>query len=187
MARHPEDSPVLQTDWYNAVTQQLISESENYILLPAGEFLEEQLMKWYRYTIEVGPGETVTNAVTAPAYPAMDGKYENPLQKYTYLLSPASLWKKFGTLDVIIRSDEYLTDSSPAAFEKTEEGYRAHFDSLPEGELAFTMCMDEHPKHVSSPIAWVVVGYLAGLLVFFGLVLFVPIIIIKVIFGRNKV
>jgi hypothetical protein len=46
--------------------------------------------------------------------------------------------------------------------------------------------MDEHPKHVSSPIAWVVVGYLAGLLVFFGLVLFVPIIIIKVIFGRNK-
>ena len=143
-------------------------------------------MKWYRYTIEVGPGETVTNAVTAPAYPAIDGKYENPLQKYTYLLSPASLWKKFGTLDVIVRSGEYLTESSPSSFEKTEEGYKAHFDSLPEGELTFTICADESPRHVSSPIAWVIVGYLFFLLLLCGLVLFLLIKLIKALFGRKK-
>lgn len=186
MARRPENSPVSQTDYYNALTRQLISESENMVILPAGEFLESQLMKWYRYTIEIGPGETVTNTVTAPAYPAIDGKYENPLQKYTYLLSPASLWKKFGTLDVIVHSSEYLTESSPSSFEKTEEGYKAHFDSLPEGELTFTICADESPRHVNSPIAWVIVGYLFFLLLLCGLVLFLLIKLIKALFGRKK-
>ncbi|MDO5109146.1 MAG: hypothetical protein Q4D59_04345, partial [Erysipelotrichaceae bacterium] len=58
--------------------------------------------------------------------------------------------------------------------------------SLPEGELTFTMCADESPRHVNSPIAWVIVGYLFFLLLLCGLVLFLLIKLIKALFGRKK-
>ena len=87
------------------------------------------------------------NAVTAPIYPAIDLDYKPGVYSYTYLLSPASTWAKFGKLDVVVNTPFYITKNSLSGFEKTENGYSARFDGLPEGELEFTLCSAENPKY----------------------------------------
>ena len=61
---------------------------------------------------------------------------------FTYLLSPARHWADFGTLDVAVTTPEsspYVIQSSLPLEEAGERRYTAHFDSLPDGELTFTL------------------------------------------------
>ena len=63
-------------------------------------------------------------------------------QEFTYLLSPARHWAEFGSLDITIRPPEpvpYIVRSSLPLREAEERCYTAHFDSLPDGELTFTL------------------------------------------------
>ena len=63
-------------------------------------------------------------------------------QEFTYLLSPARHWAEFGSLDITIRTPEpapYIVRSSLPLREAEERCYTAHFDSLPDGELTFTL------------------------------------------------
>lgn len=185
METRPADSPISPVDYYNALTERFIHESENLLILPSAEFMERGLMKWYRYSIDVKPGETIINSVTAPALPSLYTNYEDPLQEYTYLLSPASLWKKFGSLDVIVNTDEYLISSQPA-LDKAENGYSAHFENLPEGELQFSLCVSQNPKRLHSEIDWAILLLLVMMFVFIGLTLTVIIKVIKMILKRKN-
>ena len=103
-------------------------------------------MQWYEYEITVGPGERIVNTVTAPIFPSINTRYNPTIYDYTYLLSPAQTWKSFGTLEIVVNTPYYITESSLEGFEKTEDGYKLTLDGLPDSELTFQLCSSENPE-----------------------------------------
>lgn len=148
LSEYPEDSAVLEHDWYNAIVESMKRYEWDGVISGAEVRFDisDQLMRWYEYTITVEPGEKIVNQVTAPVYPSIDNSYEvtdstyDPAKyTYTYLLSPAQTWKEFGSLDIVINTPFTLTESTPGGFEETDTGYTASFSSLPKEELTFTL------------------------------------------------
>ncbi len=96
-----EETGVSKVDWYNAVVTAFNEGGKgnpkyNYIYpnfngpnVSADRFITD-LMRWYQYEITIEPRSSITNTVTAPIYPKIDGSYEPAIYTYTYLLSPAS-------------------------------------------------------------------------------------------------
>lgn len=148
----PKDSPISETDRYNAAVQwlrQFSQDSPQGRLLSADPdlfFEDHSFMEWYEYSLAFAPGETLVNTVTAPFSPDVDGRYEPAKYDYTYLLSPAAGWADFGGLDVEIQTPYFLLDSSIPGFTKTDSGWRLHTDGLPEKELKLTLSETEKPK-----------------------------------------
>ncbi len=154
---------MLEHDWYNAITDSLIKNEGRYGTLQTNYYqldISDSLMQWYEYEITIGAGETVKNSVTAPMFPGIDQGYEPPIYVYHYLLSPATTWASFGTLDVIINTPYYLVNDI-YAYESFDGGYRKHFDSLPSGELSFTLSSAENPKSTGMNFAGMLFGFLA--------------------------
>lgn len=110
------------------------------------------LLCWYTYEVTIPAHGTVRNTVTAPMYPDIDEGMEPPVYTYTYLLSPASTWADFGTLDVEIVTPYYLSSPSLEGFEKTDTGWRLCREGLPSGELTFSLCESEKPRREKT--AW---------------------------------
>ena len=145
-----EEIGVSETDWYNAKLAGLKNgqHNQNYPVLfrnSYGDFTQN-LMRWYEYEITLQPNQRIVNTVTAPIYPSIDLHYDPDIYGYTYLLSPAKTWKSFGKLDIVINTPYYITVSSLDGFEKTETGYKANFDGLPNGELNFVLSTAENPE-----------------------------------------
>ena len=141
---------ISQFDWYNAVVYSLnecLSEKYGYIRYMRMN-AQTQFMRWYQYEIEVPAKSTIINKVTAPLYPSIDIGYQPPIFGYTYLLSPAKTWRKFGTLDIQIHTPYYLADDK-WGFTKTEFGYTLSLDGLPDKELEFVLSTSENPKNMS--------------------------------------
>lgn len=90
-------------------------------------------MRWYEYTLTLGPGQALKNEVTAPLYPAIDAGYTPSLYAYTYLLSPAKTWTQFGELKVVVNTPYYMTECGIDGFTKTDGGYALTLPGLPEG------------------------------------------------------
>ena len=119
----------------------------------------------------------------APIFPGVSERYEPPIYSYTYLLSPATTWASFGTLDVIINTPYYLVQDT-YRYEKVEGGYQKHYDSLPTGELSFKLSSDENPKNVGAPnFAGMLFGFLAILFgsFFIGIVGIILAIVIAIL------
>ena len=166
-----EDSGILRHDWYNAMTQNLKNSEWDFGILGSFEFngylWADDLLRWYEYEISIPTGGTIVNTVTAPVYPDMNTRYEPPVYMYTYLLSPATTWAEFGKLDIIVNTTYYMTESGGAfSFEKTETGYKASLDGLPEGELEFTLSESAKPKapirHLNALEAGAIAAAVAG-------------------------
>ncbi|MBE6612987.1 MAG: hypothetical protein E7632_10890 [Ruminococcaceae bacterium] len=145
------ESGILETDWYNASITRMnrfVTSSGLIIDFYSGRSLYQSLLRWYEYELTVPAGGRVVNAVSAPIYPSINGDYEPPMYKYTYLLSPAQTWKRFGTLEVAVDTPHYLIESSAGEFSKTDGGYQAKFDGLPAGELVFSLSAEESPSQI---------------------------------------
>lgn len=144
-----EEAGVSETDWYNATVADLHQghRSAEYPVVFLNSYrLQNDLMRWYEYEITLAPGERIVNTVTAPIYPSIDTNYDPDIYGYTYLLSPAKTWKTFGTLEIVVNTPYYITDSSLQGFEKTETGYKLTLPGLPDEELKFTLSTSENPK-----------------------------------------
>ena len=145
-----ETDGISETDYYNAEVSMINDTMESPAVVGTYQNLQGSLLCWLQYSIGFEPGESVVNKVAAPAYPSVDMSYESNIYGYTYLLTPASTWKKFGDLDIRVLTDRFIISSSPGRFEKTDEGYALHFDSLPEDDLLFNVCSMENPKRRSN-------------------------------------
>lgn len=157
-----EQSPVLKHDWYNAVLDMIDRFSYNEIVIGMEtDFnINDDLLRWYDYTLTVSGKSTVINEVTAPIYPSINANYEPPVYEYTYLLSPAKSWKEFNDLNIQINTDHYLISSSLNQFEKNETGYTLSMNKLPESELNFKLSTDENPSkpiNLSSSFTWIAI------------------------------
>ena len=165
-----ENSTVLRNDWYNAVTQNLKNCEWDFGILGSFEYSGnlpvDDLLRWYEYEISIPAGGTVVNTVTAPMYPDMNTRYEPPIYEYTYLLSPAKTWAEFGKLDIVVNTPFYMTESSgDFSFEKTENGYQASCDGLPDGELEFILSESAKPKAPNRPLNALEAGCIAAVAV----------------------
>ncbi len=164
MEERPSD--ISDTDWYNAVidawNRNAVSFGEGKVL--CGPVLSEgagRLIRWYEYSLTAGPGETFVNTVTVPLYPELFGSTSGKSvdNYYTYLLSPARSFHRFGTLDVKIRSPYKPTlQDRTEELEKDGDLYTVSFDTLPDGELEFGVTAKTAENKSASP------GILGGIL-----------------------
>lgn len=159
LGAYDAESGVLEHDFYNATVDMLSEFGEDGIIFGHDTNVSDSLMQWYEYEISIEPHGTLINTVTAPLYPSIDADYEPPIYEYTYLLSPAKGWADFGTLDITVNTPYYITESS-VSLEKTDGGYKASFDSLPDGELRVTLSESENPEQKG--------GF--GILLIFGII-----------------
>ena len=142
------DSSIIESDWYNAMVAHLNRNQEKggYINTDGSIFdISKSLMRWYEYEITLAPGERITNAVQAPMYPDIDLNYTPTVFQYQYLLSPAKSWANFGSLEIVVNTPYYITESNIEGFTKTDTGYFVKLNGLPNGEFEFTMSTDENP------------------------------------------
>ena len=122
------------------------------------------------------------NVVTAPVFPSIDKGRTPAVYEYEYLLSPASTWAKFGTLEIVINTPYYIYDypkslsSKPEQdkqnWTKTETGYVRNLDALPDGELKFRLGSEETTSNTDAG---------KGLALIFLFVLFYPLVVIGVL------
>lgn len=149
LARRAENAQVSDADWYNAALDYM-----NYYgsyskrngadcVFVCPELTERQLMRWYEYELPVPAGGRTKNEVTAPLYPHIEGN-KNSVYRYTYYLSPARGWADFKAIDVFVETPFHLTDGS-LEFAEKEGGYTFSRDSLPLGELTFTLYEGDSP------------------------------------------
>lgn len=183
LKEYDPDSGILDYDWYNAMLISLSHAEWKYGALSGvdvGFDISDNLMRWYEYEITVAPRERIVNTVSAPLYPGINGRYEPPIYDYTYLLSPAQTWAEFGSLDIIVNTPYYMTESALEGFEWNNPGYELHLTGLPEGELTFTLCAEKNPS-VSRD------GYAATIILLFcvPVIAVIAVIVITVIIVRT--
>lgn len=174
MTEYTEDKNIAESDWYNAITDSFIVCERKFGVTSTSNGsldISNLLMQWYEYEITVEAGKTVQNSVTAPIFPHISGRFDPYIYAYHYLLSPATTWASFGTLDVIINTPYYLVNDTNN-YESIEGGYQKHFESLPSGELSFSLSASENPKHTSP--------YRTAFLILLGIVLGVAIFLIVI-------
>ena len=169
MNKYDEKFGVSRVDWFNAVVDKMKNEVYKYGDDPAPKIyaapeytcnVSNALMRWYEYELSVPAKTTVSNGVTAPLYPSIDGDYSPSVYGYEYLLSPASKWAAFGNLNIEIKTPFYMTASGGFGFEKNEDGYSLSLETLPNGELKFSLCSDPKPQKVFNAYGVVVVVFI---------------------------
>jgi hypothetical protein len=91
------------------------------------------------FHLDFEPGKTLAVTVRYEQTASEDDHGTvNGTSGFDYLLSPAKSWAGFGPLDVSVRGvPESSSFSSPLPFAREGDTYRAHFESLPSGELHF--------------------------------------------------
>lgn len=145
---YEQNSGISENDWYNAFVAQL-NAKENLLqggIVDSFDFdLSGQFLRWYEYQITLGPKERIVNVVNAPIYPDIDLNYTPHVCKYVYLLSPASTWNSFGTLEIIINTPYFVTECSIDGLTKSASGYSVSLNALPNNELIFSLCTEESP------------------------------------------
>lgn len=139
------DSTVSETDWYNGGVVTM-GANKYTPLSRINNMSDRSFRAWYVYDVQVDPHGSFTNTVTAPLIPSIYYSYDPYVYEYEYYLSPAASWQSFGSLEVVVNTDMFMSNQS-LPLEKCEGGYRATFDTLPEGELEFRLCASENPSH----------------------------------------
>lgn len=190
---------VSDVDWYNAAIDVLNASFNGgaFVTSIVGSSLtDDSLMCWYEYSVTLAPGQTAVNAVTAPMYPTIDDGYTPATYTYTYLLSPASTWGGFGSLNVTVETPYYMLDTdskddNATAFTKTDTGYAASFSSLPDHELTFTLSADPDPEYtynsgVAKLVATIILGLVLTVLVALAVVGGIVFLIVFLIKRRKK-
>ncbi len=158
-SQYDESYGIQRHDWYNAVVEIMNINEDESGAVTGGEgllFIKDDLLRWYEYEITVDAKSEVINCVNAPVYPEIDSNYSPSVYDYLYLLSPASTWADFGSLDIIVNTPYFITDSGNFSFTETDFGYELKLDKLPEEELSFRMSTVENPikpaKHITDII-----------------------------------
>lgn len=174
----PENYDIPEMDWFNIIVEYLNSVDMVKFYPFDYQTLERYLMRWYEYSIIIPAGETVIHEVMAPIYPLIVKDSFTPAKYlYRYFLSPASMWSNFSDLTITLDTPFYMLDSSLNGFEESEGGFVLKSQTLPEGDLNFTLCESLHPKKNIS--AFAVLAYIfIGLIVFFFIVVFLAILIV---------
>ena len=191
LAEYDEKTGIMEADWYNVIVHLFNREGEDNSAVLTDIYTMRDilmyLMRWYEYEITLKPGEKIVNTVEAPIYPSIDLSYEPGVYGYTYLLSPASTWTKFGELNIDVNTPFYMTETNQEGFKKTKSGYSFKSDGLPEGELKFSLSEGEKPEKQSNGSIWfILVVFALGAVQVIGYILFgVILVIVSIVLIKN--
>lgn len=183
-----ETTYISEVDWYNATVDYLNRQTTDEFFLGSDvdiKFSPYQFMRWYQYDIEIGAGEKILNTVTAPLYPAIDEGYEPEVYEYNYLLSPAKSWRKFGKLDIEIKTPYNLVKNNLGKFEKDVESHTISLDTLPGGDLNFKLSTVDNPKKIWQPI-YIPYEILVLIVIIMAAVIIIMLVIIIVLLVKRK-
>lgn len=187
-----EDCLISEVDWYNIVLRCVTRDFKNGVGIENVYSLniEYYMLCWFEYDLTFAPGETLTNKVSAPIYPDENGWFVPSKYKFNYFLSPAFSWADFNDLSVVINTDMYLIDNQIEDIESGEGYYAWHYDTLPDGELSFTLCEVEEPSLFRSGAETIVGIGIIMVCVGVGLAILFPIvgviIVVVVVKKKNK-
>lgn len=156
---YEENSDISKVDYYNASVSQIQDTFLNVCSFSRFR-LSDFLMHWKQYKLVFKPRQQIVNNVSGPAYPNVNTSYIPYTYEYTYLLTPASTWKSFGSLDITVESELKMLDSSIGDFTSTEKGYSKHLDTLPDQDLSFSLCRSTDPAHKAEPLSPLLLWYL---------------------------
>lgn len=166
----PEAKAYTTVDWYNLAAEYFRNSDifRGVHTLEADDLrvAEEYVLQWFVYELSVPSGATVTNTVRAPLFVGINTGYRHPVYDVEYLLSPASCWSEFGTLDITVNTDLHMLDFESVGFAQADGCYTAHYDGLPKGELNFRVCAEKNPQRKSSPYSMIFVIIIGGFIVF---------------------
>ena len=183
---YDNSSGISESDWYNAQVAFLNDGSEDWMY--GGIYTDRSafsLMRWYEYTLTLEPGQTLTNTVTAPLYPSIDAEYTPSIYSYTYLLSPAKTWARFGELKIVVNTPYYMTENNQGGFLRTEKGYELTLPGLPEKELTFTLSESPNPRRpVSLRLLFLFAGFTGFVLIGGGVI--AAVIVLAVRGGKRR-
>ena len=184
LSQKSKELNISDIDYYNAVIDSIELNYEGYQSLDY-EYLNvnDNLIKWFDYSLSFAPKQTIVNEVIVPIYPDVDEHYDPTVYRYHYLLSPAKTWKEFSNLNIRINTNYYMQESSLEGFIKDDKGYSLHLDKLPDSELEFSLSTAEKSKRESSIYTLLILALLLApiLYYFIFVVCFVLLIIFLII------
>lgn len=131
MSTYDEGNGVEEADWYNSFVARYYR-CKTFINT---DFKVEDRFRWYDYTLEFAPYQTIVNEVVAPLYPHVTRKYTPRLHNYTYLLSPAKSWASFGEFHLRINTDMYVKNASVGKLKNTKAITSILAKAYPTGNL----------------------------------------------------
>ena len=177
-----------ERDFYNYVCEKIATDAYNVPGYSGFGVYDYNSTVWYTYDVEVAAGGRIVNTVSAPfMFSAADYTYSPPVYSYKYYLSPASRWAGFGKLEVEINTEFHFLDV-PENFVKTENGYKATFDSLPESELTLKLCREASPsKSIGRGTPILIVAIVIGLMVFAMLTAGFVLLIVYLVKDKKKI
>lgn len=173
-----DDDGIEDVDLYNSFIARY-DEEYNFINL---DFEKEYRFRWYEYTLEFAPYQTIVNEVVAPLYPCVTRDYTPKVYNYTYLLSPAKSWASFGEFHLRINTDMYVKNASVGKMKKHKGYYEYSCQGLPDGELTFNICKSIAP--ITSDAWWGLV--ITGIAIAVTSVIWIPIIAVIIVKVRKK-
>lgn len=176
-----KDSVVSEMDWYNGFVSDFGNRRKYISECDLATCNDYYFLAWYTYDVQVEPNGRFTNTVTVPLLPSENGNYSPTVYDYEYYLSPAQSWQSFGTLEIQINTDYYMTSQSVSLIER-EGGYSVKLEKLPEGELEFSLCSEAVPtkQHVGVDLT----GFVVFVLVLISIValIFISAVIIAIVY-----
>ena len=197
MQAYDADSGIAAHDWFNAIISQMQESSRIADNVYGGLYnrwdVSQDLLQWYEYEITLAPGERLTNTVTAPVYPNIDEGYSPSVYYYSYFLTPASLWREFGTLDIYINTPYYMVKESKGEFSiapdewtRTDAGYEIHLEGLPDEDLQFSLSEVQDPGKNYSPFEGVAIALMIAAAIYAMFLLMGVCILIVTLFGLGS-
>ncbi len=157
-----ENTRVSPMDAYNAVVDGFYKQSAFADWAQSNKFYDSEFLTWYTYDVEFAPGQRAVNTVSASLFPDVNNRDDPVICEYNYYLSPAGEWASFGELTININTPYILQEQD--GFTKTESGYTARYDSLPEGELRFELSTIEGAYERTATLGGVI---LIGIIIWF--------------------
>ncbi len=178
MSTYGEENGVEEVDWYNS----FVARYYNCNTFINTNFNVEDRFRWYDYTLEFAPYQTIVNEVVAPLYPHVTREYTPRMHDYTYLLSPAKSWASFGEFHLRINTDMYVKNVSVGKMKKHKGYYEYSCQGLPDGELTFSMC--KSPAPITTDAWWGLV--ITGIVLAVTSVIWIPIVAVIIVKVRKK-
>ena len=180
------ESILLQTDWYNAV----ISYMKNY------EFAEVQTLDYfdvskslyymYRYDLTVPAQTTVSQNVTVPLYPTVDGhSYDKDVYEYCLDTSHLVQWGGSPQINISVYSNGYYVKSNQEV-ELTSWGFTLENTKPSNDCFTFTFCETADFNNSSNEMGRALgsVGLLVIVICLFCAL--VPIVAVSIVLGLDK-
>lgn len=174
-------APVNRTDWYNIVAE--IMEDGTYLsYLPVTDQglqnLAGALRCWYEYELTVPANGTLVHTVSRPVFPDTLGG-DSTSWVFDYDFSADACWAGIDGITIHIDTD-YILESSSLLFNEREGGYTCTRDSLPMGDLSFTLAESEEAATTYDPYEGGV-STLNSVLILLGVVAGVAVVTVVVV------